>query len=182
MSLIFFGLLSMAAWADYPQVDTSLGRSESGLRGPPLGIGVGATLGVPSGLSVSWRPSDAFVLQAGIDWHGQEQRMATHADLLINIVELEAEDVDVGRFVAYAGPGFVVRWGWVRDVRLDDWNVGKPMMGIRVPAGVVYLPDERRMDVFLELAPSFYMIPSSAFDLSAYLGARVYFGGSRTHL
>lgn len=173
---------SMMAQADYPQVDTSLGHSESGLQGSPLGFGAGVTLGVPSGLSFSWRPSDAFVVQAGVDWFSQEQRMATHADLLINIVELESEDVDSGRFVAYAGTGFVVRWGWVRDVQLTDWNVGKPMMGIRVPAGVVFLPDERRLDVFLELAPSFYVIPSSNFDLSGYLGARIYFGGPETHL
>ena len=84
--------------------------------------------------------------------------------------------------MAYTGIGTVVRWGWVRNVQLSDWGVDKPMMGFRVPSGVVFLPEDRRLDVFLEFAPTVYVVPESAFDLAAALGARLYFGGPDTHL
>ena len=42
-----------------------------------------------------------------------------------------------------------------RSVQLSNRQVEKPMMGLRVPAGVVYLPEERPVDVFLELVPPF---------------------------
>ena len=182
MSIVISLLLTCQAWADYPQVDTSLGKDSSTLEGPPLGFGVGAVLGVPTGLTSSWRPGDFFALQASLAWHGQEERVSTSVDLLINIMDLESKDLEDGRFVAYVGTGLVVRWGWIRSVKLTAWQIERPMMGIRIPAGVVYLPEDRRLDVFLEFAPTFYVVPESEMDLSASLGARLYFGGPRTHL
>jgi len=182
MSACLALLLSNLAWADYPQVDTSLGNDAQGLEGAPLGVGAGFVLGVPTGLSASWRPGDAFAVQASLAWHGQEKRVSTSMDLIINFYEIESDDVEEGRFVAYAGPGFVVRWGWVRNVQLSDWGVDKPMLGFRIPAGVVYLPEDKRVDVFLEVAPTLYVVPSNDLDLAAVLGARVYFGGLDIHL
>ena len=152
------------------------------MEGPPLGVGAGLALGIPTGLSLSWRPGDSFTVQGELGWHGQEQRVSTSLDLVISILDLETEDLDEGRFVAYAGPGVVVRWGWVRNVQISNRQIEKPMMGVRVPAGVVYLPENRRADVFLEFAPTIYFIPDSELDVTAVLGGRVYFGGPNTHL
>jgi len=163
-------------------VESPMDDEPTPLSGSPLGIGAGVALGVPSGLSVSWRPGDAFSVQGALGWHGQEQRLSTSFDLLVNIVDLESRDLEDARFVAYAGPGFVVRWGYVRNVQLSNWDVGKPMMGFRIPAGVVFLPEEWRVDAYLELAPTFYVIPATEVDLTAVLGARIYFGGPNTHL
>ena len=182
MILFTTAVLIGAAWAEYPQVDTSLGKDDSALQGPPLGYGLGVTLGVPTGLSATWRPSDIFALQAGLAWHGQEERISSSADLLINISELESDDIEDGLFMVYAGIGTVVRWGQIGNIKISDWNVGKAMMGIRIPTGVVYLPEERRVDVFLEVVPTFYVIPTSEVDLSAAIGARIYFGGEDSHL
>ncbi len=182
MSVFVWAIFSSVAWAGYPQVDTSLGKDRSTLQGPPLGYGVGVTLGVPTGLTANWRPSDIFALQGGLSWHGQEDRVSTYADLLINLSELESSDIEDGRFVAYAGLGSVVRWGQIGNIQLSDRNVGKAMMGIRIPTGVVYLPEDRRLDVFLEVVPTFYVLPQSQADLSATVGARIYFGGEQSHL
>jgi len=163
-------------------VDTSLGKGGEGLKGPPLGIGAGVVLGVPTGLSASWRPGDFFSVQATLAWHGQEERASTGLDLLINVYEIDSSDVEEGRFLAYAGPGVVVRWGWARNVQLTDWSVDKPMMGLRLASGVVFLPENHRIDVFLEFAPTFYIIPEAERDLAAMLGARIYFSGPDSHL
>ena len=176
------GLLMGTAYADFPSPPGSQSSEVGMMEGPPLGIGAGVVLGVPVGASVSWRPGDAFALQGTIGWHGQEQRVSTSVDLLINILDMESQDIEDGRFVAYAGPGAVVRWGWIRSVQLSNRQVEKPMMGLRVPAGVVYLPEERPVDVFLELVPTVYFIPESELDVTAVVGARVYFGGPKTHL
>ena len=182
MSLMLLWLSGGLALADYQGVHGSLDDEVGTLEGPPLGIGVGPVIGVPLGVSGVWRPGDAFAVQGSLGWHGQEERVSTSVDLVLQLLDLESEDLDAGRFVTYAGPGVVVRWGSVRNVQVSDWLVDRPMMGLRVPAGMVYLPEERRVDVFLELAPTFYMIPQTEVDLTAVLGARVYIGGSKTHL
>ncbi|MBL7952344.1 MAG: hypothetical protein JNM62_11570 [Flavobacteriales bacterium] len=87
--------------------------------------------------------------------------------------------VGKGRLPLYYGPGLRMRsWNngryWHRG-RYYDHDGTHLDLGIRFPVGLAYLFDGAPVDVFLELAPTLDLVPSTSVDFDGGIGFRYWF-------
>jgi hypothetical protein len=138
------------------------------------GVGLGAIIGEPTGLSVKVWTSDEHALDFGLGWsvgtnwfgtlHGHDERgrrLHFHMDHLWHAFSAIHSNQ---RFPLYYGVGARVNTGAGYDGSL----------AFRGVIGVVWLPLDTVADFFVEVAPSFELLPESAFGLDAGLGVRYY--------
>lgn len=135
----------------------------------PQGFGVGVVLGEPTGLSLAWRPNEAWLIQGHVGWSLSNERLRLNVDYLINLAHLNAAGAPNLDFTPYVGIGGRARIG---DDDRHDHDTG---IGVRVPVGMAMLPSNVPIDVFLELAPVVLLFPDTDFELDGGLGARFYF-------
>lgn len=135
-------------------------------------FGLGGMVGEPTGLSMKLRLSPAFAIDFGVGFgilgpgYGQ-----AHADFLgaVNLADLRRTSMDIyfgaGPRVAFAGHGNG-RW----DGRSDGaW------VGVRGAVGLVWEFDARHLDVFVEAAPTLWLLQGLYFDAGGAAGARYWF-------
>ena len=125
------------------------------------GMGAGIVVGEPTGVSVkSWISSnDAF--DAGIAWSLSNGWFHLHADYLRHSFGLIP--VEVGQLPLYYGAGAVLGIG-------SEFS-----LGVRIPLGISYLFDDVPMDVFIEIAPTLWLIPETSFTVQGGIGVRYWF-------
>jgi hypothetical protein len=133
------------------------------------GFGLGVMLGEPTGISAKLWLGQTTALDGVVAWSFvNNPAISVHADYLFHFFDVFS--VKEGTIPLYAGIGGMVSIG------------PEPDVGVRIPFGAAYLFETVPLDIFLEVAPIFLLIPATAFDFSGGLGVRFYFpskSGSR---
>lgn len=125
------------------------------------GFGIGIIIGEPTGISLKSWTSQTTALDAGIAWgFGRKGALHIHADYLIHDYNLIS--ANRGKIPIYYGIGG-------RVLLSSD-----PRIGVRGVFGLVYMFDTIPVDIFLEIAPIFDLIPKTDLSFNAGLGFRYF--------
>ncbi len=134
--------------------DVSLGQEK--------GLGLGVIIGEPTGISGKAWVSRTGAVDAGVAWSFRRRgRFHLHVDHLWHFPHKIRTSEP---FVLYAGIGGRLAVG------RDDG-----IFGIRIPLGVAWWPHHATLDVFLELAPIFDLIPATELSANGGIGVRYFF-------
>jgi len=126
------------------------------------GLGLGVIVGEPTGVSAKLWLSGNSAIDAAAAWSfAREPSVTLHGDYLLHFYELI--QVERGRLPFYLGLGGSFTF------------LTEPEVGIRFVAGACYLFEAFPMDIFLEIAPTFLILPGTALDFAGALGARYFF-------
>jgi hypothetical protein len=138
-------------------------------------IGVGISLGEPTGLSAKAWLDQQHALDFAASWSFEDDRIALYGDYLFHFWDALGPKAkhSAFRLPLYIGIGGKISLGSGGKGHFDkDDNVG---LGVRVPLGVTMVFTEAPFDIFLEITPGILLVPKSSFDFDAALGARFYF-------
>ncbi|MCG5055894.1 MAG: hypothetical protein KA712_23295 [Myxococcales bacterium] len=144
-------------------------------------VGVGFALGDPTGLVAKWFLGNGNALDAGLSlfsafgrcrvegaWEGCGSR--TNVALNLDYLWQETLLEETGRLDWHVGAGGRI-WLYTGDDRANDFAFAG-----RLPVGLDYMPPRPdRLELYLEFAPIFYVLPSLNLYLEAALGGRFYF-------
>lgn len=146
-----------------------------GSFGQDHGLGLGVIIGEPTGLSAKVWISPVHALDVGVGWSigsnwvgrprghdARGRRVHYHLDHLWHAFSAIHAN---GRFPLYYGIG----------ARLNAGAAYDECLALRGVIGILWLPVDTVADFFMEIAPSFELLPASAFGLDAGLGVRYYF-------
>lgn len=126
-------------------------------------VGLGLMIGEPTGISFKYWTSNRNAIDAGLAWSlGQYDAIHIHADYLWHNFSTFGE-VEEGELPLYYGIG-----GRMAFAENDA------VIGVRVPVGISYIFEEAPLDLFLEVAPTINLAPSTDFDINGALGIRVH--------
>ena len=127
------------------------------------GFGAGVIIGEPTGLSAKGWLSGNTALVAGAAWDlgGPDDRFQLHLDHLWHFHDAIRSSEQFSPFIGIGG-----------RLIADDGDGG---FGVRVPLGLVWLPDNAPLDVFLEIVPVLDLAPSTNLEGNWGLGARFFF-------
>ena len=129
------------------------------------GFGAGIMVGQPTGFSGKiWANEiNAMDFGVGFSFAKDDNGVNLHADYLWHSFSaIQSEE----KFVLYYGPGLKLKAG--------NSKVGTKF-GIRAVLGLEWMASQSPIDVFLEIAPLFYVAPGTQFKVDAAFGARYYF-------
>jgi len=127
------------------------------------GIGLGAFVGEPSGLSLKLWLQERAAFDVGVAWSfSGEDALHIHGNYLLHAYDLL--EVPEGTLPVYYGLGARVK------ILEED-----TLVGIRAPVGLAYIFPSRAVDIFLEVVPILDVAPSTEFGLNGYVGARYFF-------
>jgi len=132
------------------------------------GVGIGIILGEPTGLSMKfWTTSNtAFDIAAAWSFiNGSAVHI--HADYLYHNFNLVKLDYDKLPF--YIGVGGRIKLAEHNDDNQDF------RLGIRIPVGLEYIPENIPFDFFMEIAPILDLVPETDFTFNGGIGFRYYF-------
>jgi len=135
----------------------------------PVGLGIGAVLGVPTGVSLAYRHEDGPFYDAAIAWSVTEQSVHVHGDYLVELTQLIDPHAPDARFPLYAGAG--IRLGF----KNTQTRANQVQIGLRVPVGINIMPQGVDMDIFVELVPVMSLFPETKMSFEGAVGARYYF-------
>jgi hypothetical protein len=164
------------------------GRARATEVGTQRQIGVGVMLGDPTGLSGKAWVSHTNAIDAGLGayaWgprgdclrggpepavcaHGWDQStLSVHADYLWESKIIEGHVAQLDWHIGGGARALFVSGACVADC----WD-----LGVRAPVGLdLTFQQPTFLEVFLELAPAFYVVPVAFFSFEGALGARGYF-------
>jgi hypothetical protein len=127
------------------------------------GIGLGATLGEPTGATLAlWVDQDeAWIVGLGVN-PGDDNSVQESVDYVLYLF-------DIGRTVM---PGFAPYAGL--GARVNGPSDGHTEFGIRFVAGAAWFPEQYNMELFAELVPILDVSPNWEIDLNAVVGLRLY--------
>jgi hypothetical protein len=136
----------------------------SNLRAQETGIGAGIMIGEPTGISAKYWLSGENALDAGLAYSlfSQSNGVTLHLDYLFHLSHIYISNQT---FLPYYGFGGKVKFPGSRQSSL----------GARGVAGIAWIYAPKHIDVFLELASIFNLLPATELSLDASLGARYYF-------
>lgn len=134
------------------------------------GLGLGIILGEPTGLSVKkWVDKETAIDGAAAWAFAGSGSFQIHADYLKHVYNVIDPAGIGGRLPFYFGVGGRVKFHDERN-RSTDTRVG-----LRIPLGLTYLPDNAPFDLFFEIVPILDATPSTDVRLNAAIGGRFYF-------
>lgn len=126
-------------------------------------VGLGLIAGQPSGLSGRYVLNENSSIDGGLSWRlGEGSGVSFFADYLIDKPELVKTVKE--QFPVHFGIGAAV--GSYADTTI---------FAARIPGGISYFFREQPVQLFLELAGFFTLVPDMDFDIEGFLGARYYF-------
>ena len=127
------------------------------------GFGLGIILGEPTGISAKYWTTSSTAFDFGLGYSFRKySRLHLHADYLFHIKNLSHTTENIS---FYYGPG----------VRLRVVENGNSRLGFRFDVGLVWIPRNAPVDVFLEIAPLLDIIPSTDFTVNGGIGVRFFF-------
>lgn len=144
-----------------------IGASETSAQQPRFGLGV--VIGEPTGISMKWWRSSTRAIDAGLGWSitdnnndFQKSRFHLHLDFVRHSFDaINAPE----RIPVYYGLG----------ASIAGESEKESSLALRGVVGIAWQPIRTPIDIFVELAPSFQVIPSTTFYLNAGLGLRFFF-------
>ena len=154
LSMLLFSSLALAAF-----------------DGPAQGMGFGIVGGDPNGISVSWRPNDESAIQTAAGWDLTTGMVKVNTDYIVSLRDLSTPTQSL-RMNAYIGGGARLRIAGKADVQRHN----ETGIGVRVPIGLRGLPTGKKVDFFVEVAPSMMLLPDTTAGLDFGLGARLWTG------
>lgn len=128
------------------------------------GFGLGVMLGEPTGVSGKYWLDNSHALDFGLAYSfvHPKSTFSLHADYLFHNSELIKSSQ---RLPVYYGVG----------ARLHFGNGEKGTLGARGVLGIVWMPMETPVDVFIEFAPVFNLFPETSLHMDLAVGGRYYF-------
>jgi hypothetical protein len=152
---------------------SAMAQTQSYGTGHPFGLGI--ILGEPTGLSAKYWLSGSNALDFGLGWSNGGDRISRfdgtyngggrvhfHMDYLWHSFSAIHS---TEQFPLYYGIGG----------RFNSGGGYSSSLAVRGVIGIAWLPRGTPIDVFLEIAPSLQLSPSSGFALDAGLGVRYFF-------
>ena len=125
-------------------------------------FGLGLQLGEPTGLNAKIWTGRTNAVDLALAWSFKgEDRMVMQADYVWHSFDIFP--VSKGELPLYFGIGG-------RAVLRDD-----PVLGLRIPVGLDYMFESAPLDIFVEIAPTLNLVPSTDFDLGGAFGIRFWF-------
>jgi hypothetical protein len=164
--VVFWTALSMSTAL------SSVGNAKTvALSDTPNGVGVGLSLGSPTGISVVQRGAGPVTIAGAAAWSVPRAEIRLHADTLFEVLTIEDPNAPDMRFPVYAGIGARL------ELSEGTQTVSDPpvRLGLRVPLGISILPNDLPFDGFIEVVPVIGLLPSTFFDLDAAFGFRLFF-------
>ncbi|MBX2992297.1 MAG: hypothetical protein KF749_14190 [Bacteroidetes bacterium] len=126
------------------------------------GFGLGVILGEPTGISAKGWVSDRNAIDAGLAWSFRQRgSFHLHVDYLWHFPEAIKSPE---RFTLYAGLG-----GRFSAGRRDG------ILGVRFAGGFAWWPRGIPLDVFVEIAPIFDIVPATEARANGGIGIRYFF-------
>jgi hypothetical protein len=134
------------------------------------GFGAGILLGEPTGLSGKYWLDDSRALDFGLasSFAHTHTALSLHGDLIIHNFDLIKSDF---RLPVYYGLG----------LRIHFNNNNGNTFGARGVLGIAWILSNNPMDIFIEVAPVFNIIPETSLHLDFSIGSRYYFNTKRTN-
>jgi hypothetical protein len=136
------------------------------------GFGLGILLGLPTGISVAYRPDTGRVYaDAALAWSFDRGTLHVHGDVLLRLADLRTDEIADVHFPVYLGLGPRMRFGNSPYTLADE----VVELGLRVPIGMSFIHDDIPLEAFVELAPGIGLFPATTGTFDAAIGARYYF-------
>ncbi len=133
------------------------GARPAGAAGNRFALGV--MVGEPTGVTGKYWLAPARAVDGGASWSmAHEDALELHADYLLH--DFSWLEVDHGYLPVYYGVG--------GRLLMADRN----RLGVRLPVGLSYLTDTRRVEFFMEAAPIVDVVPDTDFEMGGGLGVR----------
>ncbi len=127
------------------------------------GFGLGIIIGEPTGISAKYWTSGNTAIDFGLGYSFRKySRFHLHADYLFHTKNIFNTSEN---FTLYYGPGARLRLVENKDSRL----------GFRFDIGLVWIPKNAPVDVFIEVAPLIDIIPATDFTFNGGMGVRFFF-------
>jgi hypothetical protein len=168
--ILLLTAVALAAPSGAPYVDPESRETTSVFGRDAEGIGVGLILGVPTGLSLGYRPGGPLWFDSAVAWSFTRGSLVVHADALIELTEIRTDDFADTAFGVYLGVGPRIRIGDVPGDAFDsDFD-----LGVRIPLGMTIRHDDTPIEGFLEIVPGVGLFPATSFLFDAALGVRFY--------
>ena len=136
---------------------------------PPLGIGVGVVLGVPTGISLGYRAASKRSFSSAIAWSAPKNSLHVHIDYLFEVTQIVDPNAPMYQFPLYAGIGTRIQ------INQNATRYNSSLFGIRAPIGLVFLPQVIPFEVFAEIVPVMSLYPETQVTFDGAIGARYYF-------
>jgi len=138
----------------------------------PMGLGLGVLAGVPTGISVAWRPREGVVwMDAAVAWSFENRSLALHGDALFTVMDKPREDMEDLHLPVWLGIGPRIRLGAAADAP----NGGQ--LAVRVPLGIGVWHEEFPLEGWFELAPAVVLVPEPRVVGDIAVGVRIYLPG-----
>jgi hypothetical protein len=126
------------------------------------GLGLGLTIGEPTGISVKGWVTNSGAIQLGIGWPSTSHTGGTAI----------AAEYLWHAHVFRSRESFPLSYGLGAIFGLSN---GANTFGARGAFGIAWWPRGSSIDIFLELNPTLYFQPSSTFEFDFGFGARYFF-------
>jgi hypothetical protein len=138
-------------------------------------VGVGGMIGDPTGLSMKFRLHRAFAIDLGAGFGMiSGNHFLVHTDFLWALPLFHWPKAEM--FLHFGvGPKLAI---FDSDHRrhVDDPAYDSGLwVGVRAPVGLTWEFEQRRLDVFFEIAPGFWFVQDLWFDIDVAAGARFWF-------
>jgi outer membrane protein W len=132
-------------------------------RAQSKGFGAGVIIGEPTGLNGKGWISQHSAVVGGVGWRlgvGKD-RLQLHADYLWHFHEWIRSSQQFSPYVGVGG----------RLMSID----GDGVFGVRIPFGIVWIPEDAPLDVFLEVVPVVDLAPATDLNGNGGVGIRFFF-------
>jgi hypothetical protein len=133
----------------------------------PGSMGLGVSLGSPSGLTGKMKLGEGQAIQFSIGGStGQIGRVSVSTDFVQHAASItEPED------------GYVITpyFGLGASINAETFGITRVFAGPRFLSGISVFPTDVPMDFFIEIAPAIYFYEQFSFGLEGGLGVRYYF-------
>ncbi|HOJ18973.1 MAG: hypothetical protein GX452_06945 [Ignavibacteriales bacterium] len=128
------------------------------------GFGIGLIIGEPTGISAKYWTSSQNSLNfaLGYSFAGKHNRVHLHVDYVWHNENLIRSAERLPVYYGFGG-------------KLQTYDHTDASLGARGVLGLLWIPRNAPLDLFLEVAPVLRLIPETDLDIDAGLGARFFF-------
>lgn len=135
------------------------------------GIGIGAIINAPTGLSIKGWINESQAIDGALTFHVGDDfsEVYLHSDYLFHTNS--TVDVESGMLRLYYGGGLRFIWTHNSNPLIDQDHF---QIGARGPIGLDYGLDSANIDIFMELAPTLNVQEDFFFGFEGGLGFRYY--------